>query len=120
MQVIAVPSIVDKAAYQGCQCTTLPSLLDLRPAELGLPAFEDFVNGTVPLEHPWRIKGTVVKGFGRGSKVCATPRMKGTQIINPVHLSRLPFCTQIASFCNQWTAVNANLLAAQNTSPMCV
>ena len=49
----------------------LPSLLDFRPAAFGLPEFEDQVGGAVVLHPPWRIKGTVVKGFGRGSKARA-------------------------------------------------
>ena len=49
----------------------LPSLLDFRPAAFGLPEFEDQVAGAVVLHPPWRIKGTVVKGFGRGSKARA-------------------------------------------------
>ena len=49
----------------------LPSLLDFKPAAYGLPPFDDELAGAVVLDPPWRIKGTVVKGFGRGSKVCA-------------------------------------------------
>ena len=46
----------------------LPSLLDFKPAAFGLPPFDDEVAGAVVLDPPWRIAGTVVKGFGRGSK----------------------------------------------------
>ncbi len=50
----------------------LPSLLDFKPAAFGLPPFDDEVAGAVVLDPPWRISGTVVKGFGRGSKAsCA-------------------------------------------------
>ena len=59
-----------KEVYAGCKCDLLKTLLDLKPEAYGLPAFEDYVHGTVPLEEPWRIKGPVVKGFGRGSRVC--------------------------------------------------
>lgn len=52
----------------------LPSLLDFRPEAYGLPPFEDRVAGAVLLEPLWRMKGTVVKGFGRGSKVRAGAR----------------------------------------------
>lgn len=69
MRVVAVPSLVGKAVYASCKCDLLKTLLDLRPEAYGLPAFEDYVHGTVPLEEPWRIKGPVVKGFGRGSRV---------------------------------------------------
>ena len=61
----------------------MPSLLDFRPEAYGLPAFQDRVAGAVPLEPPWRIKGTVVKGFGRGSKVRAAtlPAPQGSGIL---------------------------------------
>lgn len=47
--------------------TTLPSLLDFRPERYGLPPFKDAITGTIPLDPVWKIKGTVVKGFGRGA-----------------------------------------------------
>lgn len=46
----------------------LPSLLAFDPASAGLPPFRDVIAGVIPLEEPISIKGTVVKGFGRGSK----------------------------------------------------
>lgn len=70
MKVLAVPSIMDKKAYLGCECTFLASLLAFNPTDYGLPAFDDLVAGTVPLDPVWRLKGPVVKGFGRGSRVC--------------------------------------------------
>lgn len=48
----------------------LPSLLDFHPEVFGLPPFTDAVAGTIPLDPVWRIAGTVIRGFGRGSKVC--------------------------------------------------
>ena len=51
----------------------LPSLLDFKPEQYGLPAFEDMISGVVPLEPVWRLKGKVVKGFGRGSKELGIP-----------------------------------------------
>ena len=53
----------------GC-CQLLASLLDFQPQEFGLPPFADRVAGTVVLDPVWRLRGTVVRGFGRGSKVC--------------------------------------------------
>lgn len=47
----------------------LPSLLAFDPLAYGLPPFSDVVSGVIPLDAPFRIRGTVVKGFGRGSKV---------------------------------------------------
>ena len=58
--------------HAGC-CSVLPSLLDFKPEQYGLPAFEDMINGVVPLEPVWRLKGKVVKGFGRGSKELGIP-----------------------------------------------
>lgn len=51
----------------------LPSLLDFKPEQYGLPAFEDMISGVVPLEPVWKLKGKVVKGFGRGSKELGIP-----------------------------------------------
>lgn len=47
----------------------LPSLLAWDPTQYGLPAFSDLVESVIPLDHPFHIRGKVVKGFGRGSKV---------------------------------------------------
>lgn len=58
--------------HAGC-CSVLPSLLDFKPEQYGLPAFEDMISGVVPLEPVWRLKGKVVKGFGRGSKELGIP-----------------------------------------------
>jgi len=51
----------------------LKSLLDLDPAAFALPAFADTVQGTVPLAPAWRLRGEVVRGFGRGSKMLGIP-----------------------------------------------
>ena len=51
----------------------LPSLLDFKPEQYGLAPFEDMINGVVPLEPVWKLKGKVVKGFGRGSKELGIP-----------------------------------------------
>ncbi|KAJ6681594.1 RIBOFLAVIN KINASE [Salix koriyanagi] len=50
----------------------ISSLLDLQPEFWGLPPFDDWIDGTLPLE-TWHIGGPVVKGFGRGSKVLGIP-----------------------------------------------
>jgi hypothetical protein len=47
----------------------LPSLLAWDPTRYGLPAFKDLVASVIPLDNAFYIKGKVVKGFGRGSKV---------------------------------------------------
>ena len=60
------------AQSAGC-CSVLPSLLDFKPEQYGLPAFEDMISGVVPLEPVWKLKGKVVKGFGRGSKELGIP-----------------------------------------------
>ena len=41
--------------------------------DLGLPPFTDFIQGAVPMQPPWTMQGTVVKGFGRGSKDLGIP-----------------------------------------------
>ena len=52
----------------------LASLYDFVPEQFGLPPFEDWICGElVPVEPPWTLKGTVVKGFGRGSKELGIP-----------------------------------------------
>lgn len=61
-------TIFECPLYAGC-CQVLPSLLDFRPEAHGLPPFTDAVAGAIPLDPVWRIAGTVVRGFGRGSKV---------------------------------------------------
>ena len=64
------------AAPPGCR-EVLPSLFDFRPERYGLPAFEDLIrtpHGTVIAVEPhWTLRGTVVKGFGRGSKELGIP-----------------------------------------------
>jgi len=47
----------------------LPSLLAWDPTRYGLPAFKDLIESVIPLNPAFYIKGKVVKGFGRGSKV---------------------------------------------------
>jgi len=42
-------------------------------AQLSLPAFRDVVGEVVPVVPPWRVRGTVVQGFGRGSKSLGIP-----------------------------------------------
>ncbi|CAK0786998.1 hypothetical protein CVIRNUC_010214 [Coccomyxa viridis] len=81
MRVVVVPSLTDKEGYPaadpearaGC-CAMLASLYDFAPEQFGLPPFEDRICGElVPVEPPWTLKGTVVKGFGRGSKELGIP-----------------------------------------------
>ncbi len=64
--------VMTLAAGAGC-CAILPSLLDFRPELYGLPPFDDLVGETVPVQPVWRIRGTVVKGFGRGSRELGIP-----------------------------------------------
>ncbi len=68
----------------------LASLYDFAPEEYGLPAFEDRICGElVPVEPPWTLKGTVVKGFGRGSKELGIPTANldsaSLQVLASVH-----------------------------------
>ena len=80
MRVVVVPSLrsagdsfeANSQASSGV-VEILPSLLTFHPEKYGLPAFTDYVGETVPLDAVWRISGTVVRGFGRGSKQLGIP-----------------------------------------------
>ncbi|GJZ01520.1 bifunctional riboflavin kinase/FMN phosphatase isoform X1 [Tanacetum coccineum] len=72
MDVVAVPSIPKQSHLYTEATEVINSLLDLRPENWGLPPFEDWIDGTLPLE-PWHIGGPVIKGYGRGSKVLGIP-----------------------------------------------
>lgn len=76
MRVVVVPSLVDHSEYPTPDLSATqgvvqlsPSLLAWEPTSLGLPGFTDTLEGVTPLEPVVHIRGTVVKGFGRGSKV---------------------------------------------------
>lgn len=73
MAVVAVPSTINEGAYAACSCTVLASLLQFDPTAHGLPPFHDHIADTVPLDVIWRLKGPVVKGFGRGSRELGIP-----------------------------------------------
>ncbi|KAJ8504824.1 hypothetical protein OPV22_005710 [Ensete ventricosum] len=72
MEVVAVPSLPKQAGLYSSADEVINSLLDLHPEKWGLPPFEDWIEGTLPIE-PWYIGGPVIKGFGRGSKVLGIP-----------------------------------------------
>lgn len=72
MAVVAVPSLPKQAHLYTSADEVINSLYDLRPEVWGLPPFEDWVDGTLPLE-PWHMGGPVIKGDGRGSKVLGIP-----------------------------------------------
>ncbi|KAI9198040.1 hypothetical protein LWI28_009041 [Acer negundo] len=71
-EVVAVPSIPKQTHLYTSADEVINSLLDLRLEKWGLPPFQDWVEGTLPLE-PWYIGGPVIKGYGRGSKVLGIP-----------------------------------------------
>uniref|UniRef100_A0A452YCK3 Riboflavin kinase n=1 Tax=Aegilops tauschii subsp. strangulata TaxID=200361 RepID=A0A452YCK3_AEGTS len=72
MHVIAVPSVPKRTDEFSSADEIINSLLDLRPEKWGLPPFNDWIEGTLPID-PWFIGGPVIKGFGRGSKVLGIP-----------------------------------------------
>ncbi|KAI3716919.1 hypothetical protein L1987_68149 [Smallanthus sonchifolius] len=72
MEVVAVPSLPNQSHLYTAADEVINSLLDLRPEMWGLPPFEDWIDGTLPIE-PWRIGGPVIKGYGRGSKMLGIP-----------------------------------------------
>uniref|UniRef100_A0A1D1YC20 Pseudouridine-5'-monophosphatase n=1 Tax=Anthurium amnicola TaxID=1678845 RepID=A0A1D1YC20_9ARAE len=72
MEVVAVPSIPKQTTAYSSADEVINSLLDLHREKWGLLPFEDWMEGTLPIE-PWYIGGPVIKGFGRGSKVLGIP-----------------------------------------------
>ncbi|GKV08957.1 hypothetical protein SLEP1_g20526 [Rubroshorea leprosula] len=72
MEVVAVPSVPKQTHLFTAADEVINSLLDLQPEKWGLPAFQDWIEGTLPIK-PWHIGGPVIKGFGRGSKVLGIP-----------------------------------------------
>eukprot|EP01023_Acetabularia_acetabulum_P054385 TRINITY_DN6132_c0_g1_i4.p1 TRINITY_DN6132_c0_g1~~TRINITY_DN6132_c0_g1_i4.p1 ORF type:complete len:450 (+),score=87.21 TRINITY_DN6132_c0_g1_i4:107-1456(+) len=74
MSVIAVPYLLGKDEFNEFEnIEILSSLLDFHPEQYGLPEFTDYICESVPLSPVWHIKGTVVKGFGRGSQQLGIP-----------------------------------------------
>jgi HAD superfamily hydrolase (TIGR01509 family) len=84
MRVVAVPSIRCCADYAPVEAAgaaapagvvaSLPSLLEFRPEDYGLPPFADrLAGGAVPLAPPLRLRGAVVRGVGRGSAQLGIP-----------------------------------------------
>jgi riboflavin kinase len=72
MEVVAVPSLPKQTHLYTLADQIINSLLDLCPENWGLPPFQDWIEGSLPIE-PWNIGGPVTKGFGRGSKVLGIP-----------------------------------------------
>ncbi|KAK6917470.1 Haloacid dehalogenase-like hydrolase [Dillenia turbinata] len=72
MEVVAVPSLPKQHHLYTSADEVINSLLDLQPEKWGLPPFQDWIDGTLPLE-PWHIGGPVIKGYGRGSKMLGIP-----------------------------------------------
>ncbi|KAI3938456.1 hypothetical protein MKW98_015355 [Papaver atlanticum] len=72
MEVVAVPSLPKSSHLYTSADEVINSLLDLRPEIWGLPPFQDWINGTLPIEL-WYIGSPVIKGYGRGSKVLGIP-----------------------------------------------
>lgn len=74
MEVIAVPSLPTKTArplYAHAD-HILSSLLDLELERWGLPPFQDWIGRALPIP-AWRVGGSVIKGYGRGSKILGIP-----------------------------------------------
>ncbi|XP_031502025.1 bifunctional riboflavin kinase/FMN phosphatase-like isoform X1 [Nymphaea colorata] len=72
MAVVAVPSVPNQTHVYSCADEVINSLLDLHLENWGLPPFQDWIEGTLPIG-PWYIGGPVIKGYGRGSKVLGIP-----------------------------------------------
>lgn len=71
--VLAVPSSPVRAPFEGERTVVVHSLLDARPELWGLPPFVDYVCRTLPLASPLRLRGTVIRGVGRGSAALGIP-----------------------------------------------
>ena len=72
--VALISDSVPVAAYDAAAPNErLLSLYDASPATWGLPPFADRVARTVPCDAPLRLRGEVVRGFGRGSKELGIP-----------------------------------------------
>jgi len=79
MRTIAVPSIRDRKAFDEWSDETIHSLYDLNLSKWELPAFSDWIpvasdvsEQVLPVP-PVVMRGPVVKGFGRGSKMLGIP-----------------------------------------------
>ncbi|KAF8019781.1 hypothetical protein BT93_G0466 [Corymbia citriodora subsp. variegata] len=72
MEVVAMPSLPKQTHLYTSADEVINSLFDLRPEKWGLPPFQDWIEGTLPLEL-WHIGGPVIHGFGRGSKLLGIP-----------------------------------------------
>lgn len=89
MEVVAVPSLPKQSHLYTSADEVINSLLDLRLEKWGLPPFQDWLDGTLPME-PWYISGPVIKGFGRGSKVLGIPTANISTTDYPTLLSEHP------------------------------
>ena len=71
MRVVLVPSSYEKddEVVEGEGIKVLKSLMDFDPASYQLPPFADMLHGIVHMNPIIFLKGTVVRGFGRGAKV---------------------------------------------------
>jgi riboflavin kinase len=69
----------------------LPSLLAWDPPRYGLPPFSDVIASVIPVTPVFYIKGTVVKGFGRGSKVCVSQAGGAARLLSVLQQHR-PSC----------------------------
>ena len=79
MTTVAVPSIRDREAFEPWSDDVIHSLYDLDLERYGLPAFTDRIavgdgssDRVLPVP-PVVMRGPVVKGFGRGSRVLGIP-----------------------------------------------
>ncbi|KAG9133796.1 hypothetical protein Leryth_018404 [Lithospermum erythrorhizon] len=72
MEVVAVPSLPKQSHLYTSADEVINSLLDFRPEQWGLPAFQDWIENTLPVG-PWYVGGPVIKGFKRGSKMLGIP-----------------------------------------------
>ncbi|GLU23095.1 hypothetical protein SLE2022_391270 [Rubroshorea leprosula] len=89
MEVVVVPSVLKQTHLFTAADEVINSLLDLQPEKWGLPPFQDWVEGTLPIE-PWYIGGPIIKGFGRGSKLLGIPTANLSTEDHSTLLSKYP------------------------------
>lgn len=104
------PPSADPSAPKGL-VEVLPSLLAFRPERYGLPPFTDLIAETIPLDAVLRIRGEVVRGFGRGSKQLGIP----TANVDAAAL-RSALAEAVTGIFAGWASVGAS----REVYPMCM
>eukprot|EP00735_Rhodelphis_limneticus_P014435 TRINITY_DN8463_c0_g1::TRINITY_DN8463_c0_g1_i1::g.3381::m.3381 TRINITY_DN8463_c0_g1::TRINITY_DN8463_c0_g1_i1::g.3381 ORF type:complete len:387 (+),score=62.91,sp/Q84MD8/FHYRK_ARATH/32.90/5e-64,Flavokinase/PF01687.12/1.7e-34,HAD_2/PF13419.1/1e-07,DUF1349/PF07081.6/0.12 TRINITY_DN8463_c0_g1_i1:39-1199(+) len=121
LRVIAVGTALSQSQFSAFQdnplFTFVPSLLELDfgTLNLGIPSPKDLILGTVPLDPMMRIRGPVIHGFGRGSKILGIPT---ANLDADVHFTEIsPFPCGIYCGWARVTDANGTIGTADPTAP---